>query len=249
MMVKSQSKLFQFGISTDNYLYSRNTNGDTINQKIVWSAWAKDGGATLKEEIAAVKLSADPEKLLISAYGTDSRLYTKILNSDGTSFTTWVEGAGITIKGKPVLAEIGLESTLKTFQFGYGTDNKLYSRTTTNGTSWTTWVGDSITLKDEISVSKASDYLVLSGYGIDNKLYTKILTATDSSTLSKNWQEGAGITITQEPSSTEYKDDATGNYFVFQSTKGTDGKIWTRSASRTLVNGFLVWNGWGGVTP
>jgi len=195
--------------------------------EFVWGRWQNNTLATVIHRTVETEYNG----LLYQAIrGTDSRLYVRTF--DGTIWTPWVLGGGITLASEPSM----IEFENKLYQFGRGTDNRLYYRILENG-NWGGWLdGWGITLADPVALEKDGARLLLSARGTDNRLYSKFLTAGTWS----NWQEGNAITMSSRPSLVFFN-----NQFI-QTAHGTDSKVYYRTS--TNLTAWSVWQTTAGVT-
>ena len=192
----------------------------------MWRGWNQLGnGATVSKQTEQANYSVDG-KLYQSIFGTDTRLYTRS-TTDASTWSTWQEGAGITLKDRPKM----IEFSGKLYQSAWGSDTKLYTRSSSDGLSWSTWQeGAGITLKDRPEMAVLGSKLVVTGFGSDNRMYTR--SSSDGLTWS-TWQEGAGITLKNTPSLTIL------NSKIFQSARGTDNRLYTRNSTDSVT-----WSSW-----
>ena len=145
----SETTVLESAFGTDKGLYTRTATAGTT-----WTNWVRGGSITLKSRpvtsyLATGDFTSSP-MLVQTGFGTDSGLYTRT-STDGTIWTDWVRGGGITLASKP--EQVFFNSNL--IQLARGTDNGLYSRYTPNGTTWTDWLRNSggITVLDETSTT------------------------------------------------------------------------------------------------
>jgi|GEM_PF-6441150 len=192
----------------------------------MWNSWnGQSGGKIVNKATDQLVFSVDG-KVYQSIMATDTKLYTRSTN-DIFNWSSWAEGAGITLKDSPRI----IEFNNKLYQAGFGTDNRLYTRSSTDGLVWSNWVeGAGITLKESPEMAVFSGKIYQAGFGTDNRLYTR--SSTDGLVWS-NWVEGAGITLNNAPAISVFSSK------IYQSARGTDNKLYTRSSTDGLV-----WSNW-----
>ena len=215
---------------TDNRLYSRELDPNLYYEG-GWSGWRAEGTITVKSEPTLTKIVLNSiEKILVTAFGTDNGLYTRIY-SDKNDTPSWQRGGRITLKSSPTVSFV--KNII--IQTGFGTDNGVYTRTSLNGIDWTTWTrGGGITIASKVEHLEYDSSLYQFSIGTDNGLYSR--STTDGTSWSGWVRENQGITILHEPSTTTY------NHLVsriFQSVRGTDSRLYYR----TSENG-VTWTQW-----
>jgi hypothetical protein len=216
--------------------------------------------ATISSPVAFSVLPdvVDPQSLLQAIRGTDNRLYTRITTSPNilseSDFTAWQEGAGITVKEEPEIFVLSSTSGLIFVMSAFGTDNGLYTRTSSNGLTWTPWIrGGSITIKEKPSFNEIQVFnsdtsvfeqrLVQTAYGTDNGLYTR--RTLDGITWTP-WERAGTITIAS--STEEYlAGSSIDGYTLVQFARGTDNGLYSRNTTDAIN-----WSAWvrnsGGIT-
>lgn len=207
--------------------------------------------ATVDAPISQISLISGPgTNVLVQAIkGTDSKLYTRVASSfpyTDSNWSSWQEGNGITVSAEPEMTEFVNASAPTILESAFGTDMGLYTRTSTNATTWTNWArGGSITLKSRPVTSylatgnfTSSPMLVQTGFGTDSGFYTR--TSINGTTWT-DWVKGGGITLASKPEQVFF------NSNLIQLARGTDNGLY----SRYTPNG-TTWTSWlrnsGGIT-
>ena len=192
----------------------------------MWRNWNQlSGGATVDKPTEQTNFSVN-NKIYQAILGNDTKLYTRSA-SDIFGWSSWQEGAGITLKDTPKMVEyLG-----KLYQLGFGTDNRMYTRSSVDGLTWTAWQeGAGITLKNTPSLNVFASKLYQTARGTDNRLYTR--SSVDGLAWT-TWQEGAGVQIIDKPNTITFASN------IYQSVLGIYTKIYTRQSS----NG-TTWSSW-----
>lgn len=159
----------------------------------------------------------------------------KIGASDLLSLKTENDHAWLKIDGHSTEIEMSqvAMATLngRFYQSVQGTDNKIYTRWSTNGTNWSTWdnKGGGETLNAP-SLAVLNNRLYQSHRGLDNKIYTR------SSTDGQNWSNWATNGAGDTPNAPAL---TTHNGRLYQSIRGLDNNIYTRSSTDGQT-----WNAW-----
>jgi hypothetical protein len=216
---------------TDNRLYFR-TNNSADGSSYTWTSWQTMGNITVKSEPDVTKYNiASNSILLFSAFGSDSKLYTKNYFVDGTS-TEWLRGGDITLKARPVTSFF----SGKLIQSGFGIDNGIYTRNSVDGVNWTAWQrGGNITLANKVEQYIFNSTLFQFARGSDNGLYSRF--TLDGITWTDWLRDTAWITVLDEPSTSFF--DYSGTVKMQQVVRGTDRGYYFRSS----VDG-ITWSSW-----
>ena len=240
----NSNQLVQAIKGTDGKLYSRIAS--TIPQGPTnWNEWIEGNGITVKSEPELVEFKdASTNYLLVSAFGTDNGLYVRKLyigNDYVASWTNWNRGGSITLKSIPVTSYLStgaFASKPIILQSGFGTDNCLYTRTSTDGEIWTSWNrGGNITLASKPEQVLLEDKLIQFARGTDNGLYSRYtLDGLNWTSLLRN---SGDITVLDETSTVYHDFKMTNLKKLQQAVRGTDKGVYFRSSS----NG-IDWSEW-----
>jgi Domain of unknown function (DUF4347)/Beta-propeller repeat len=104
------------------------------------------------------------------------------------------------------------------FQSIRGIDNRVYLRSSPDGTNWTPWRDQGGLTLSAPDLQFFGDKLVQSVRGLDNKIYTR---CTRNGEEWSDWTESGGMTL-NSPNLEVFNDN------LYQSVRGVDNKIYTR---------------------
>ena len=241
-------RLYQSHRGFNNNIYTRSST-DGVN----WTNWTwaesiipLGGNVVLENQYGATTKSAPAlvafqGKLYQSYQGTDDRIYL----STSTDGFTWTRSKSAndytrmntTTYSAPTLAVYNG----KIYESYRGTDNKIYTASSSDGVNWSGWTQqDGITPSAPTlsSIEYGSNRgLYQSHRGFDNKIYTR---KSQNGINWTNWTESGGQTPTA-PSLASF------NNRLYQTHQGLDNNIYTRSS-----NDGVNWTNWqqsGGKTP
>jgi pimeloyl-ACP methyl ester carboxylesterase len=148
--------------------------------------------------------------------------------------------AFLAIDGKPVLVEqsqIAVESfNGRLYQSHRFNDNKIYTRSSLDGTNWTAWHEAGGATNDAPSLAALNGRLYQSVRGTDNNIYTRSSTNGEDWTA---WHQTNGKTHNAPAL-------AALSGRLYQSVRGTDNNIYTRSS--TNGQSWTAWHQAGGAT-
>ncbi|MBU0976763.1 MAG: peptidoglycan DD-metalloendopeptidase family protein [Patescibacteria group bacterium] len=223
-------KLYQAHVGQNGKIYHRKS-GDGVS----WGSWATTGDHITSH---AVSLTVFKGKLYESHVGLDGKIYMRSTSS-GTSWSGWV-----TTNDHDTNHAIAMESFVnvsgidRLYQSHIGLDGRIYTRYTSNGTSWSGWT----TTEDHenhqaVAMSVFKGKLYQAHTGMNNRIYTR------SSADGKNW---SGWQTSDSSQVTKYP-IAMAKYYSYigvpdrllQTRVGIDGKIYTRYS----LNGSS-WGSW-----
>ncbi len=233
------SFLMQAIKGTDNKVYSR-FNSTLPEGNYIWENWMEGSGITVKEEPELIEFyQGTVPYFLMSAYGTDNGIYVR-KSSDGANWNLWKRGGDITLKARPVTTYLSTGSFAASpilVQSGFGSDNGLYTRTSTDGVTWTNWArGGNITLASKPEQVFWNSKLIQFARGTDNGLYSRY--TADGTTWSTWARNSGGITVLDETSTTGF-DFGASNVKLQQVVRGTNNGVYFRNSADGLS-----WSNW-----
>ncbi|MCL1464614.1 PA14 domain-containing protein [Argonema galeatum] len=236
-------------------IFARLVQGKTISADELLGLKAEDdratitiGGKDISIEMSQIAMTSIGDKVYQSHRGLDNKIYTRFSkgftsDGEGVIWSDWKATTSGTTYSAPSLETF----KGKLYQSTRGTDDKIYTRSSTGFTSdgeavtWTDWVPapeENTKTKNAIALEVFQDKLYQSHRGFDNKIYNR---STSDGVTWSGWTATTSGTTYSAPSL-----EAVGNNKLYQSSRGTDDKIYTRFTS----NGS-TWSEWkesGGTT-
>ena len=244
-------RLYQSHRGNDNNIYTRSST-DGVN----WTGWQQSGGQTN----SAPALAALNGKLYQSVRGTDNNIYTRYMvtelvfgsvtidfGAEGV-WSSWQQSGGQTTSAPALAAFNG-----RLYQSHRGTDNNIYTRSSTDGVNWTGWQQSGGQTTSAPALESVNGKLYQSFRGMDNNIYTRYMV------VKQNVQTIGRVTIDFGPeevwssplqaggSTPTAPSLASLNDKLYLTYQGLDNNIYTKSLINTVF--WTVWPQSGGQTP
>ncbi|MEM7065305.1 MAG: peptidoglycan DD-metalloendopeptidase family protein [Cyanobacteria bacterium P01_B01_bin.77] len=212
---------------SDSHVYTRSTQ-DGLSWTN-WTPWSADNST-----LSTPTLTAFNGQLIQSIEGADGKIYTQGLLAPeafgGMSWTPWQQEGKLTFEASEIEA---VDFNDRLYQSIRGADNQIYTRSSADGQSWSSWQHGGATLETpELEVFNGRLYQTIRG--TDQQIYTRY---TVDGQIWSGWQHGGATSDTPELEAF--------NGRLYQTVRGTDSQIYTRYT----VDG-QTWSGWqhGGAT-
>ncbi|MBD2076975.1 peptidoglycan DD-metalloendopeptidase family protein [Phormidium sp. FACHB-592] len=189
-LTTQNNRLYQSIRGLDNNIYTRSSTDG-----VTWTRWNSNGGG---QTLSAPALASFNGKLFQAHQGTDNKIYTRS-SFDGIQWSSWSSGLtfpNLAFQSQSTLSAVTMTSLNgKLFQSIRGMDNKMYTRSSPDGSSWTSWASDKIgDTPDAPSLATFNGKLYQAHEGLNLRIYTR--SSVDGVHWS-NWLDGQGLTPTE----------------------------------------------------
>jgi hypothetical protein len=230
-LIVFDSKLYISAWGTDNRLYTR----VVLSDNLTFGTWVEGNGITAQSE-SNFAVGADGF-LHEVGYGTDDAMYVRKYATGGVAPTyqatptNWDRHGDITLGSRPILVS---NFSSKVITLARGSDNGFYIDSDLNSSSNWERIGN-LTISATPDAVVFNGILTISARGTDNGIYqanNPYNPGTITHQLAKGfepfaqpWKKTSTITALNYPVSTVF------NNKLYQVTRGTDNRIWTRIRS------------------
>jgi hypothetical protein len=189
-LTTQNNRLYQSIRGLDNNIYTRSSTDG-----VTWTRWNSNGGG---QTLSAPALASFNGKLFQAHQGTDNKIYTRS-SFDGIKWSSWSSSLtfpNLAFQSQSTLSAVTMTSLNgKLFQSIRGMDNKMYTRSSPDGSSWTSWASDKIgDTPDAPSLATFNGKLYQAHEGLNLRIYTR--SSVDGVHWS-NWLDGQGLTPTE----------------------------------------------------